>query len=146
MVILTHITGMCQHLLHFKSSVHFFWLSVGFPRYFMQCSFCWWCPGPCTVMKLLMNPQESMYTSPQLLLTSLFSSLECLFSGMSFLHQQNLPQCVQLHQRYEKQKPENWKWIHTVLKGLSEGYYILLGYTICVNEFLSDLEVHTNFQ
>ncbi|KAK2500353.1 hypothetical protein MC885_003418 [Smutsia gigantea] len=50
-------------------------------------------------MRLLMSPQESMCTSPQLLLTSHFSSLECLFSGMSFLHQQNLPQCVQLHQR-----------------------------------------------
>lgn len=53
---------------------------------------------PCTVMKLPMSPQELMFTSQQLLLTSCFSSLESLSSGMSFLHQQNLPQCVQLHQ------------------------------------------------
>lgn len=44
-----------------------------------------------------------MGINPQLLLTSYFSSLECLSSGMSFLRLQNPPQCVQLCQWKQSQ-------------------------------------------
>lgn len=53
-------------------------------------------PELCTVMKLQMNALELMYISPQLLLTNYCSSQVSLSSGMSFLHRQSPPQCVQL--------------------------------------------------